>query len=141
MNHKEFKSFRKEFLSQAIEVSDQKSIEYTISNDSKLYNFYNVAERLGITPQQAMIVYMLKHMDALCNDAKTGKTYSDETTLNRCIDLANYSILYAALSHTEGQNEENNTKPDRDADGDVKRHGTHGSKPDKWNQLSRSEKT
>jgi hypothetical protein len=141
MNYKEFKSFRKEFLSQAIEVSDQKSIEYTISNDSKLYNFHNVAERLGITPQQAMMVYMLKHMDALCNDAKTGKTFSDETARNRCIDLANYATLYAALTHTEGQNETYNTKPDRDANGDIERHGPNGAKPDKWNQLKRSEKT
>ncbi|HCC80806.1 MAG TPA: hypothetical protein DEQ25_05720, partial [Methylophaga sp.] len=62
----------------------------------KLYNFKHVADRIGITPQQATLVYMLKHIDAMCNDAKTGKTYSDETIRSRCMDLINYATLYAA---------------------------------------------
>ena len=101
MNYKEFREYRDNFISQAILISDQKSIEYTISNSDKHYNFKHVAERLGITPQQAMMVYVLKHVDAICNDAKTGKQVSDETVRSRCQDIMNYAILYASLHHEQ----------------------------------------
>jgi len=140
MNEQDFKQFRRDFLTEAVEVSDSKSVEYTISNMSKLYNFTHVAERVGITPGQALMVYLLKHVDALCNDAKTGKTYSDETTRSRCIDIANYAILYAALSHTENENE-NNTESNRDGISMSVGHDANDPKPAKWHDLQRDQKT
>ena len=101
MKYKDFSKLRDSFFTTASEVSDNKSFEYTISNDDKLYNFKHVAERLGITPKQALMVYVLKHVDALTNDAKTGKTHSDETTYNRAIDVANYMVLLAAIDAEE----------------------------------------
>ena len=59
MTYKEFNEYRNKFLEEALDISDSKSIEYTISNEDKHYNFKHVAERLGITPQQAMMVYVL----------------------------------------------------------------------------------
>ena len=101
MKYDEYNKFRKKFFNIAAEISDNKSIEYTISNDDKFYNFKHVAERLGITPKQALMVYVLKHVDALTNDAKTGKTHSDETTYNRAIDVSNYMVLLAAIDAEE----------------------------------------
>ena len=101
MKYKDFSKLRDSFFTTASEVSDNKSVEYTISNDDKLYNFKHVADRLGITPKQALMVYVLKHVDALTNDAKTGKTHSDETTYNRAIDVANYMVLLAAIDAEE----------------------------------------
>jgi len=74
MLNKEYIKYRDEFIEEANSLSSKKSIEYTISNLDKHYNFKHVADRLGITPQQAMMVYILKHIDALTNDAKLANT-------------------------------------------------------------------
>ena len=65
MNSKEFNQHRKEFFDKAMSLSDAKSVEYTISNKDRLYNFKHVAARLGMTPEQALMVYVLKHVDAI----------------------------------------------------------------------------
>ena len=145
MDSKEFNQHRKEFFDTAMSLSDAKSIEYTISSDDRLANFKNVASRLGITPMQALMVYVLKHIDAICNDAKTGKQFSDETFTSRAHDVVNYMVLATALhkeTHTtEDQNNEDNTKPNRNGTSSNSGYGANGSKPDKWNQLKRNEKT
>ena len=137
MKYDEFNKFRKEFFNIASKISDSKSIEYTISNEDKFYNFKHVAERLGITAQQALMVYVLKHVDAICNDAKTGKTHSDETTYQRCLDVANYMVLYAAMDKEETPHA-NNTKPVRSADSSPDRNSEDAPKPEQWSDLSRT---
>lgn len=145
MTYKEFNKYRDEFISQATLLSDYKSIEYTISNIDKHYNFKNVADRLGITPQQSLMVYVLKHVDAICNDAKTGKQVSDETVRSRCQDIMNYAILYASLHEeqktTKGTNHDSNSQrsgADTSENGRLEKKSTE---PDKWNQLKRSSKS
>ena len=93
MTTQELKKFREKFIEDANSLSDKKSIEYTISNDDRLFNFKNVGNRIGITPEQALMTYVLKHMDAICNDAKTGEVVSDETILSRAHDCVNYMQL------------------------------------------------
>ena len=138
----EFIQFRKDFLTEAISISDQKSTEYTISDKDRLANFKAVAARLGITPQQALMVYVLKHVDAICNDAKTGKQFSDESFRSRALDICNYMILATALhedlSHTRGNND-SNIEPYRSGSGESSRTGEAQSKPEKWNDLQRTE--
>ena len=134
MIYAEFNKFRNDFFATASKVSDSKSIEYTISNEDKFYNFKHVAERLGITPKQALMVYVLKHVDAITNDAKTGKTYSDETTYQRCLDVANYMVLYAAL-HKE---DENNTQSNGTESSEGDSPSENESEPTKWNNLQRT---
>jgi len=142
MTYKEFKKFRDDFLTQACELSDNKSVEYTISNTSKLYNFIHVADRLGTTPQQALMGYVCKHFDALCNEAKTGKVFSDEAVRSRCLDIANYMILYAALhEHTKKKTDDNNIKPDRKQSGDTVRISTNDAEPNQWSDLQRNAET
>lgn len=137
----EFIQFRKDFLTEAISLSDQKSIEYTISNEDRTFNFKNVAARLGITPQQALMVYVLKHMDAICNDAMTGKQYSDESFRSRAMDICNYMILATALhkdlTHTRGNND-SNIKPDRGGSSKNGRSRKTQPEPKEWNQLQRT---
>ena len=137
MKYDDFNRFRENFFETASHISDSKSIEYTISNEDKFYNFKHVAERLGNTAKQSMMVYILKHVDALCNDAKTGKTYSDETTYQRCLDVANYMVLYAALDHEE-QPHANNTEPLGSADSSADRSSEDATEPDQWSNLSRT---
>jgi|TARA_R100000234_G_scaffold60073_1_gene36394 hypothetical protein len=142
MTYKEFKKFRDEFLTEACLLSDNKSVEYTISNKSKLYNFIHVAERLGTTPQQALMGYVCKHFDALCNEAKTGKVFSDEAVRSRCLDIANYMILYAALhEHTKETNNDDNLKSDRSESGSSVRSSQNDPEPKEWSDLARTTET
>ena len=134
MNNDEFNRFRSEFLLDAIELSDSKSIEYTIMDNDKLRNFKSVAQRLGITPLQALMVYMLKGVDAMATHAKSGNQYSDESFLSRCHDACNYAILAAAL-HTEETNHENNIEPNRDGTGSPGGDGAHDEQQEKWSDL------
>ena len=140
MNNKEFLEYRDKFVAEALDLSDSKSIEYTISNEDKHYNFKHVASRLGITSQQAMMVYVLKHIDAICNDAKTGKQQSDETVRSRCQDIMNYSILYASLheEHTKETKNDRNTKSSGTKFSKRGRDKTPSAKPSKWNELQRT---
>ena len=140
MKYDEYNKFREDFFETASHISDSKSIEYTISNEDKFYNFKHVAERLGITAQQALMVYVLKHVDAICNDAKTGKTHSDETTYQRCLDVVNYMVLYAALDHEE-QPHANNTEQPRSTDSGADRNCENAPEPDQWSDLTRTTKT
>ena len=138
MTYEEFNKFRDDFLHRAGSLSAKKSEEYTISNLDKLYNFKHVAARLGITPEQALMTYVLKHVDAICNDAKTGSTVSDESVESRAMDICNYMILYACLKlhdHIPQDTHENDTEHSgaivSDSSGDAPITPEHT----KWNQL------
>ena len=137
MNSKEFNQHRKEFFETAMSLSDAKSVEYTISNEDRLYNFKHVAARLGTTPEQALMVYVLKHVDAICNDAKTGVQVSDETVMSRAMDICNYMVLYTGLKK-EPQPDEDKTKPVGTEHGTTERNGKDDSEPKKWNELSQT---
>lgn len=137
MNSKEFNQHRKEFFQEAMSLSDAKSVEYTISNDDRLYNFKHVAARLGITAEQALMVYVLKHVDAICNDAKTGVQVSDETVMSRAMDICNYMVLYTGLKK-EPQPNEHNTKPNGNSDCHKHSEGKNESEPQKWSKLART---
>ena len=138
MNSKDFKKHREDFFDLAMSVSDKKRVEYCISNHDEdvLYNFKYVADRLGITAEQALMVYVLKHVDAICNDAKTGVQVSDETVMSRAIDVCNYMILYTSLKK---EPHENNTKPDGAVDGVHERSGSPSTEPQKWDEYSSQE--
>lgn len=143
MTYKEFTEYRDKFVDEALDISDSKSIEYTISNEDKHYNFKHVADRLGVTPQQAMMVYVLKHVDAICNDAKTGKQVSDETVRSRCQDIMNYAILYASLheEHTKGNKHDSNTERSGAEPSETSWNEKKPTEHRKWNELKTSSKS
>ena len=141
MNGREFNQLRKEIFERAMSLSDAKSVEYTISNEDRLFNFKLVAQRLGIKAMQALLVYVLKHMDALCNDAKTGKQFSDETFIERCIDIICYMVLAIALYtdlQRKPQPNEDNTKPDGAEHGTTERSGETATEPKKWKEYTQT---
>ena len=145
MTYEEFNKFRDEFIDYANNLSDRKSQEYTISNPDKHFNFKNVAARLGITPEQALMTYVLKHMDAMCNDAKTGKTVSNETVYERAVDIVNYMILYASLKHEQNhtpkgnkhENQNDLAQQNRATNGKLYRDEPDAPKQEKYEQLKR----
>ena len=86
------------------------------------------------------MTYVLKHMDAICNDAKTGEVVSDETILSRAHDVVNYMILYAALkteNNTEDKPNHDHHKPNKSGTttGDSMRNRTSFTEPPKWEGL------
>ena len=136
MTSKEFNNHREDFFNSAMKLSDAKSVEYTISSDDRLANFKNVASRLGTTPMQALMVYVLKHVDAISNDAKTDKQFSDESFYSRAQDICNYMVLATAL-HKETHTNENNTESIRNEHGSVERHRKNDTEPKKWSNYSK----
>lgn len=137
MTSKEFNDHRDSFFEQAMILSDAKSIEYTISNIDRLHNFKQVAARTGITPEQALMVYVLKHVDAICNDAKTGVQVSDETVFSRAMDICNYMVLYTGLKKETYH--ENSTEPAGNRTGITSGHSQDDCEPKKWRDLKRQE--
>ena len=123
-----------------IELEDRNGKSAHVFTLVGIIGLKHVAERLGNTAKQSMMVYILKHVDALCNDAKTGKTYSDETTYQRCLDVVNYMVLYAALDHEE-QPHANNTEQPRSTDSGADRNCENAPEPDQWSDLTRTTKT
>tara|TARA_R100001244_G_scaffold87102_1_gene66722 strand:+ start:304 stop:627 length:324 start_codon:yes stop_codon:yes gene_type:complete len=94
---KDFFDLTKELISQEMEIMKVKGDEYTIGNIDKFQNFKSLAERLGTTPKQILMVYLLKHIDSICNYAITGKESSDEPIEGRIMDARNYLLLLAGL--------------------------------------------
>ena len=137
MKSKEFNQHRQSFFEQAMTLSDAKSVEYTISNEDRLHNFKHVAARLGITPEQALMVYVLKHVDAICNDAKTGIQVSDETVFSRAMDICNYMVLYTGLK--KDTYHENSIKHSGDGTGSIGGNSQDDLEPAKWRDLTRQE--
>ena len=105
MTNLEFESLRTKVLEECCEISDSKSIEYTMSSEDKLANFKNIGERFEIEPMLVAGVYMNKHIDSVNNYIKTGKMSAGESLKSRLQDIINYSILMIAIYH------DCNTKP------------------------------
>jgi len=99
MTHKDRLDFiRKERLERDKIMSiNNKAGEYTRMGNAN-DNFYRVAEYLGITPEEVCIVYLMKHLDAVLNTAKTGKSLTEDTR-SRLHDIANYVEILHSIMH------------------------------------------
>lgn len=74
--------------------------EYTrlgMAND----NFYRIAEYLKTTPEEVCITYLMKHLDAILNTVKTGKSLTEDTR-SRLHDIANYVEILHSIMHEKG---------------------------------------
>ncbi len=102
MTHRERAAFLRNERSERDTIMSitNKGGEYTRLGNAN-DNFYRVAHYLGITPEEAVIVYLLKHLDAILNTAKTGKSLTEDTR-SRLHDLANYVEILHAIMHERG---------------------------------------
>lgn len=91
------------------EILITKGREYTIGTPDRFHNFRTVASFMGITPQQALAVYLYKHMASVFSYIKSGRTYSTETILSRIEDARNYLALLAGLIAEEENGNKNET--------------------------------
>ena len=90
-----------QLLTLAHEIECAKRPSYPIGSSDPLNNFKTVATRLGITPRQALAVYMLKHVDAVVSALKDEKIPQGEPIAGRMADLINYTKLAYSLIKEE----------------------------------------
>lgn len=77
-------------------MCQQKAKEYANSAD-RLANFKRNAAILGTTPETILMVYMMKHIDAIGRYVKTGGQIGSEPIEGRIADAQNYLDLLVCL--------------------------------------------
>ena len=119
MNAKEYTNMRNKFLTETLELSDIKRIEYTEGNHKSnvLWNFENIGKTLGLTPMKVLAVYLQKHISSLFNYLRTEKEYA-ESIEGRIMDIINYLLLLLCMIRTyKGDN--NETIPESNGTGNT----------------------
>jgi hypothetical protein len=98
MKNTEFERIVFQFRERQDKLIITKGHDYTVGNgdEDRLWNFKFVAGLLGITPLQALGVYWLKHVLAICTYIKLGKVESEDID-GRFLDESNYNLLGRAL--------------------------------------------
>lgn len=96
MTHAEYADHVKKFTDEMQEVTGAKNADYSAGSDDSMNNYYEVGRFAGVTPFQAWMVLVGKHLTAIMRYAKDGKV-SSESIQGRFIDLANYAMLGSAL--------------------------------------------
>lgn len=86
-----------ELEAEAKGIQKAKRPAYTVGNPDVLHNFKSVAQRIGITPEQVLAVYMLKHVDAVVSILAKPHLPQAEAIIGRFADNINYLHLGYAL--------------------------------------------
>lgn len=130
MDAKNYKEFREDFIERTFALSDKKRIEYTEGNQNAdvLWNFKNIANKLGMTAIQILSVYLLKHISSLFQFFKKPNEKYSEPIEGRIMDIINYLLLLCALIKTTPQPNDNNTKRIGEESSRAVRNGADGTK-------------
>ena len=110
MKVKDFFDWSKTEVEKENMIMYSKGKEYTVSSEDKLKNFKSIGERLGLKPEQILLVYLLKHMDSIRNYVKTGTEACEESISGRIRDARNYLLLLHAMILETKNGAENGTK-------------------------------
>lgn len=104
MTRARFYNLFQQLYQDGLKICATKGKEYADEEETTnaLNNFRVVAELVGISPLQVGMVYLLKHILALCTIAKSdGKTTSSESIESRITDVMVYAALFAAIVDAE----------------------------------------
>ena len=97
MQNDTFFMIAEKFFQNCLEVSKAKGEEYTVGTGQKFKNFESVGERLGLSAERVLLVYLLKHMDSIRNYVLSGVESSDEPIMGRIMDARNYLLLLGGM--------------------------------------------
>lgn len=97
MNSLDYDRIAGELMSLAREIETSKRPGYTVGSVDVLANFKRVAERAGISAEQAWCVYFLKHIDAITSIMTKPDLPISEEPPGRFADAVNYLRLGYAL--------------------------------------------
>lgn len=98
MNVQRFNEIFEEQVQRCRDVLVVKAKEY--ATDDRLHNFMVAAEFMGISPEQACLSFMTKHLVSisdLCKDATNNKPHSREIWDEKIGDALNYLFLLSAI--------------------------------------------
>jgi hypothetical protein len=91
-----------DLLALASNIETSKRPGYTVGSVDVLANFKRVAERAGISTEQAWLVYFLKHVDAITTIMSKPDLPVSEAPPGRFADAINYLKLgYAILQERQ----------------------------------------
>jgi lysyl-tRNA synthetase class I len=99
MNYQDFIEIVKKQVEVERSILETKGKDYTMENEDRLYNFKLVAELVGITPKQVLMVYWLKHVLSILSHSKG--LQETEPIEQRIADVRNYMLLYRGLDTEE----------------------------------------
>lgn len=103
MNGSDFRQLLDDTSTRLRELTASKGIEYANSDD-QLANFKRLSQRLGLSPEAVILVYLAKHLDAIDSFVRTGRVHS-EPIVGRIDDAILYLVLLKAQiaeSHLPG---------------------------------------
>jgi len=98
MTFKDFDTLHEKMIDEEKTIGNTKAIEYT--QGDRLDNFKRIAEEVGITPKQALWVYLKKHLDSIAKYILTDKVLS-EPIEERIKDARVYLSLLRGLIEEE----------------------------------------
>lgn len=103
MKFQDFDKFQAELLKEVVGMGATKGREYA-SDADRFANFRRLSAQLGLADVQVAWVYTAKHLDAIANYAREGKSHSAEPIRGRIVDAITYLTLIAGMIHegTEG---------------------------------------
>ena len=102
----QFNAYFDHMLNEIKETRDSGQKEYARDKNDVLANFKRVSEWLGISTEQVIGVYMLKHIDGITSFINGHKSQREDIT-GRLTAVIVYSTLLWALTTEEHDNDKN----------------------------------
>jgi hypothetical protein len=96
MKHSEYAGHTRAFTQEMLDITDAKNADYTAGTDEAMAGFYELGEFAGVSPLQAYLVLLGKHVQAVRRFAKVGNVKS-ESLHGRFTDISVYGMLGDAL--------------------------------------------
>ena len=101
MTYDQFTAVLNDLLEQIRKTRDAGQAEYAHTTTNVFANFDRVAEQTGMTREQVLMVYLLKHLDGICAYIK-GHRSQREPVQGRIIDAIVYlTLLYGMVVASE----------------------------------------
>lgn len=102
MTHEEYAQIAGGLVALAAQIEAAKRPAYTRGSDDVLANFKRVAAQAGLMPGHVLLVYAMKHWDAVCSALTDPSIPQAESVESRFADLINYLKLGYALLEEQG---------------------------------------
>lgn len=97
MKLQKFNELRTNFNAKREKLLTEKWKDYRWWSEDVLANFINMSQRLDISPEQALAIYMGKHFDAIYSYCKNHTIAHSEPIEERIADAINYLELLLAM--------------------------------------------
>lgn len=96
MNAQDMQKWMQRTFGDVQRMRDAGQQEYARADTNAFANFERVAEFVGISREQALMVYAIKHLDGICAYVN-GHTSQREDVRGRITDLITYMCLLRAM--------------------------------------------